>query len=169
MLNQKVDAKSPDPWTLRQLKATAEYQFGKKFDKILAPEGIVVTFSKTTKRVREVILEGKRLATIRPTNGLFSLGLAGAQRIIENTKIPKRRVVVQSDVSEFIADGRNVFAKHVVKVDPEILPEDEVIVVSEEDELLAVGKAKISAEYMLAFQRGIAVKTRHGIKKEKNL
>ena len=60
-----------------------------------------------------------------------------------------------------------MFAKHVVKVDPEILPEDEVIVVSEEDELLAVGKAKLSAEYMLAFQRGIAVKTRHGIKKEK--
>jgi uncharacterized protein with predicted RNA binding PUA domain len=168
-LNQKVDAKIPDPWTLRQLKATAEYQFGKKFDKILAPAGIRVTFSKTTKRVREIIFDGKRLATLRPTDGLYSLGLAGAQRIIEKTKMPKRRVVVQTDVGEFIADGRNVFAKHVVKVDPEILPEDEVVVVSEDDELLAVGKAKLSAEYMLAFQRGIAVKTRHGIKKQKKL
>ena len=113
------------------------------------------------------IFEGERLATIRPTDGLYSLGLAGAQRIIDNTKMPKRRVVVQNDVSEFIADGRNVFAKHVVRVDPEILPEDEVVVVSEEDKLLAVGRAQLSAEYMLAFQKGTAVKVRHGIKKIK--
>ena len=166
-MNKKVDVKTPDPWTLRQLKVVAEYQFGKKFDKILAPNDILVTFSKNTDRVREIILEGERLATVRPTDGLFSIGLAGAQRIIDNTKMPKRRVVVQSDVSEFIADGRNVFAKHVVKVDPEILPEDEVVIVSEEDKLLAVGRAKLSAEYMLAFQKGIAVKVRHGIKKQK--
>lgn len=164
-MSQKVDAKTPDLWTLRQLKVAAEYQFGKKFDKILAPKGIVVTFSKNTKRVREIIFEGKRLATIRPTDGLYSIGLAGAQRIIDNTKMPKRRVVVQSDVSEFIADGRNVFAKHVVKVDPEVLPEDEVVVVNEEDSLLAVGRAKLSAEYMLAFEKGTAVKVRHGTKK----
>jgi uncharacterized protein with predicted RNA binding PUA domain len=159
------NAIKPDPWTLRQLKATAQYQFGKKFDKILAPDSIMVTFSRATKKVREVILDGKRLASMRATDGLYSLGLAGAQRIIASTKSPKRRVVVQSDVAEFIAEGKNVFAKHVVKVDPKILPADEVVVVSEEDKLLAVGKAHLSAEYMLAFQKGIAVKVRYGANK----
>ena len=51
--------------------------------------------------------------------------------------------------------------------DPEILPADEVVVVSEEDKLLAVGKAHLSADYMLAFQKGIAVKVRYGIDKLK--
>jgi len=155
----------PDPWTLRQLKAIAQYQFGKEFDEILAPDTISVTISKNTNKVREVILDGKRLASMRATDGLYSIGLAGAQRIIEGTKSPKRRVIIQSDVAEFIAQGRNVFAKHVVKVDPEIFPADEVVVVSEEDKLLAVGKAQLSADYMLAFQKGVAVKVRYGIDK----
>ncbi|NHJ47035.1 MAG: pseudouridine synthase [Asgard group archaeon] len=157
----------PDAWTLRQLKAIAQYQFGKGFDKILAPNSIMVTFSKSTKKVREVSLDGKRLASMRATDGLYSLGLDGALRIIAATKSPKRRVIVQSDVGEFISEGKNVFAKHVVKVDPKIMPADEVVVVSEEDELLAVGKAHLSAEYMLAFQKGIAVKVRYGANKLK--
>ena len=164
---QKTEGKKPDVWITRQLRMIAQYQFGSEFADILAPEGITVTFSKKTKKVREIIFEGKRLATMRPTDGGYSLGLAGAERIIQQTKIPKRRVVVQTDVAEFIADGRNVFAKHVVKVDPEIRPEDEVVVVSEEDTLLAVGKAKLSADYMKAFQSGTAVKVRYGIKKLK--
>ncbi|NHK31835.1 MAG: pseudouridine synthase [Asgard group archaeon] len=155
----------PDQWTLRQLKAVAQYQFGKEFDEILAPDSIEVTLSKNTNKVREVLLDGKRLASIRATDGLYSLGLAGAKRIVNSTKSPKRRVIIQSDIAEFIAQGRNVFSKHVVKVDPEILPADEVIVVTEEDKLLAVGKAHLSAAYMLAFQKGIAVKVRYGIDK----
>ena len=164
---ENKNAKKPDLWTLRQLKVVAQYQFGKEFADILAPDDILITFSKTTKKVREVLLNGKRLATLRANDGLYSIGLEGAKRIIKHTKSPRRRVIVQSDVSEFIADGRNVFAKHVVNVDPEIRPEDEVVVVSEEDKLLAVGRAQLSAEYMLAFQKGTAVKVRYGIKKLK--
>ncbi|MHA1556207.1 MAG: PUA domain-containing protein [Candidatus Heimdallarchaeota archaeon] len=163
----KTKGTKPDNWTIRQLRTIAQYQFGSEFADILAPEGILVTFSKRTKKVREIIYNGQRLATLRPTDGAYSLGLAGAERIIQETKNPKRRVVVQTDVAEFIADGRNVFAKHVVNVDPDIQPEDEVVVVSEEDKLLAVGRAKLSAEYMTAFQSGTAVKVRYGIKKLK--
>jgi len=161
------NAQSPDGWTLRQLKTIAQYQFGPEFAEALAPDTIQVTFSRATKKVREVLLDGKRLATLRAQDGLFSLGLEGAKRVLVFVSSPKRRVIIQSDVAEFIAAGRNVFAKHVVSVDPEILPEDEVIVVSEEDELLAVGRAKLSASYMLAFQKGVAVKVRYGIAKGK--
>jgi len=61
-----------------------------------------------------------------------------------------------------VAEGRNVFAKHVVEADPEIRSGDEVIVVDERDILVAVGKAVLSGEEMVAFSRGIAVKTRIG-------
>lgn len=163
----KTKGTKPNSWIKRQLRTIAQYQFGPEFADILAPEGILVTFSRRTKKVREIIYNGQRLATMRPTDGAYSLGLAGAERIVQETESPKRRVVVQTDVAEFIADGRNVFAKHVVSVDPEIQPEDEVVIVSEEDKLLAVGRAKLSAEYMHAFQSGTAVKVRYGIKKLK--
>ncbi|MBD3193148.1 MAG: pseudouridine synthase [Candidatus Heimdallarchaeota archaeon] len=163
----KRKGEEPSNWTIRVLRTVAQYQFGPEFDQILVPEGVTVTFSPKTSRVREIIFQGKRIATKRATDGMFSLGLFGAQRIIDRTPRPKRRVVILSEVGEFIAAGRNVFAKHVVAVDSEIKPEEEVVVVSEEDQLLAVGRAQLSAENMLAFERGVAVKVRYGINKLK--
>jgi uncharacterized protein with predicted RNA binding PUA domain len=158
-------AKPPDKWTIEQLRKIAQYQFGDDFAAILVPDDITITISKKTKKVREILLGDNRIATIRPTDGYFSIGLFGAQLILASTKTPKHRVIVQNDVSEFIIEGRNVFAKHVKNVDSTIQPEDEVIVVNEKDELLAIGKAQIPAEYMLAFKKGIAVKVRYGAKK----
>jgi len=62
-----------------------------------------------------------------------------------------------------IREGRNVFAKHVVKADPWIRPQDEVIVVNDRRELLAVGRAVLTGSEMTQFKRGIAVKTRRGV------
>ncbi len=163
-LSNKI-AKTPDKWTLEQLRKTAQYQFGEEFATILVPDDITITISKKTQKVREILIGEDRIATIRPTDGYFSIGLFGAQRMLAATKAPKHRVIVQNDVSEFIIEGRNAFAKHVVNVDSNIHPEDEVIVVNEKDELLAIGKAQLSAEYMLAFEKGIAVKVRYGAKK----
>lgn len=157
--------KKANEWTYRELCMLAQYQFGEKFDEFLIPEGIMVTYSRSTGKVREVWFGDERLLSLRPTDGFFSLGLYGAKRIIENTKSPRQRVIIQTDVAEFIKEGRNVFAKHVVATDPTIRPADEVVVVSEEDELLAVGKALLSAKYMLAFQKGVGVKVRYGVKK----
>ncbi len=61
-----------------------------------------------------------------------------------------------------MAEGRNVFAKHVVEADKELRPQDEVIVVDEEDNLVAVGKAVLSGEEMKVFKHGVAVKVRKG-------
>ena len=58
---------------------------------------------------------------------------------------------MQKDVSEFIADGGDVFAAHVAKVDEEIRARDEVIVVDEDNHVLAVGRALLSSAEMAAF------------------
>jgi len=73
--------------------------------------------------------------------------------------------VVIDDVQEFIKSGRNVFARHVVEADSEIRANDEVIVVNESDEVLATGKAVLSAFEMLESSRGVAVSVRQGVSK----
>ncbi len=73
-------------------------------------------------------------------------------------------VVVQNDVSKFIAEGGDVFAVHVVKVDDDVRAKDEVIVTDENGQVMAVGRAALSSSEMQAFKTGVAVKVRHGIK-----
>ncbi|MGB9756506.1 MAG: PUA domain-containing protein [Candidatus Bathyarchaeales archaeon] len=147
---------------LKRIRSVADYQFGKGIGVKLFPENVKIEFSKRTGRIRYVYLDGKRLATLRPTDGLFSLSIAGAKRIAENRNSAKCFVTVKDDVSKFIAEGGDVFAVHVVKADDEIRPKDEVIVLNEKGEVLAVGRAVLSGEEMKAFKTGVAVKVRRG-------
>jgi uncharacterized protein with predicted RNA binding PUA domain len=144
----------------------ADYQFGKGVGAKLFPDGVEILFSKRTGRIRYVYLKSKRLATLRPTDGLFSLSVAGAKRIAENAVSAKCFVTVRDDVAEFIADGGDVFAVHIVKADREIRAKDEVIVVDGSGKVLAVGRAVLSGEEMEAFKIGVAVKVRRGCKEE---
>jgi len=144
----------------------ADYQFGEGVGIKLFPDDVEILFSKRTGRIRYVYLKTKRLATLRPTDGLFSLSLTGAKRIAENAASANCFVTVQNNVSEFIADGGDVFAVHVIKADQEIRAKDEVIVVDEGGKVLAVGRAVLSGEEMKVFKIGVAVKVRRGCKEE---
>lgn len=150
----------------RRVRSVADYAFGKGVGAKLFPENVDIVRSKRTRRIRYVYLNGKRLATLRPTDGLFSLSISGAQRIVENVSSARCLVTVRDDVSEFVAEGGDVFAKHVVKADSDIRPKDEVIVVDESGEVLAVGRAVLSGEEMRAFNKGVAVKVRRGCAEE---
>ena len=123
-------------------------------------------YSKATGRIRYVNLNGKRLATLRPTDGLLSLSISAAISIVENASLAQCFVTVRKDVSEFVADGGDVFAAHVVKADDAIHAKDEVIVVDEDNRVLAVGRSMLSSIEMKAFKIGVAVKVRHGCAKE---
>ena len=151
---------------LRRIRSVADYQFGKGVGAKLFPDVVEILFSKRTGRIRYVYLKSKRLATLRPTDGLFSLSVAGAKRIAENAVSAKCFVMVQDDVAEFIADGGDVFAVHIVKADREIRAKDEVIVVDGSGKVLAVGRAVLSGEEMKVFKIGVAVKVRRGCKEE---
>lgn len=144
---------------LRRIRGTAGYQFGRGVGAKLFPENVKILYSRNTGRIRYVLLGKERLATLRPTDGLFSLSLAGAKRIAKHAKC---LVTVRNDVSKFITEGGDVFAAHVVRVDDDVRARDEVIVVDEEDRVIAVGRAFLSAEEMKTFKRGVAVKVRRG-------
>lgn len=151
---------------LKRIRSVADYQFGIGVGAKLFPEDVKITYSKRTGRIRYVYLNGERLVTLRPTDGLFSLSIVGARRIAENASLAKCFVVIKNDVAEFVADGGDVFAAHVVRADSDIRPKDEVVVVDENGKVLAVGKAVLSGEEMYAFKSGVAVKVRRGCLEE---
>ena len=103
----------------------------------------------------------------RPNIGLFTLSLNAARRIKEKTTPPKLRVIVLDEISEYIREGRNVFNKHVIDIDKNLRPFDEVIVVNQLDELLGIGRLKLPVPYVRSFNNGIAVIVRKGINKSK--
>ncbi len=150
-------------WDLRKLRGIANYQFGHELGNFLIKAPIEITRSGKTNKIRLIFRDGKHIATLRARDGFLALTPHGAGIILKSMKNPPRVVVVLRDVGEFIKAGRNVFAKHVVSVDSTIKPQDEVIVVDENRDLLAVGRAILAGFEMTQFKRGIAVKTRRGV------
>ncbi|RLI17645.1 pseudouridine synthase [Candidatus Bathyarchaeota archaeon] len=150
-------------YALLKVRKIADYQFGKGVGEALFPDNVEITFSKATGRIRHVYLDGKRIATLRPKDGLFSLTIEGAKRIVENIKPLRFWVKVSDEAAPFVADGKSVFAKHILDADEEIRPKEEVIVIDSRNNVLAVGRALLTGKEMKAFKTGVAVKVRRGI------
>lgn len=113
-------------------------------------------------RLDRIYVEKGRVGTLT-THGRFTLGLAGGFALHSITDPPAHRVIIDDEAIPFVAEEKNAFAKFVVSVDPLIRPNDEVLIVDREDELIAVGRAELSAAGMSAFDRGMAVSVRRGV------
>lgn len=146
---------------VRRVQTIADYQFGGLVGTGLFPDGCEFILS-TTGRIRQILFEGRRLATVRAQDGRLTLGIEGARRLHAILPAPHYRVVIRDDVAEFVSQGKNTFAKHVIAVDPAIRAGDEVLVVAGGDQLVACGVAILSGDEMLAFNYGGAVKVRQG-------
>jgi uncharacterized protein with predicted RNA binding PUA domain len=151
--------------SLRRVQIIADYQFGGGTGPYVFPEGCTFILS-TTGRIRQVLYEGIRLATVRASDGRLTLGIGGAMRLQAVLPAPGYRVVIRDDVAEFVALGKNTFAKHVITADPAIRAGDDVLVVAGDDRLIACGAAAISGPEMLAFNYGVAVRVRQGSEKD---
>jgi predicted RNA-binding protein (TIGR00451 family) len=152
--------------SLQKIRSVADYQLGKGAGKALFPDKVNIVLSRNTGRIRHIYLDNDLLATLRPTDGMFSLTLAGAKRLMRGVKPSRLLVKVQKDVEPFIANGKSVFAKHVVNADDEIRPQEEVIIIGENNRVLAVGKAVLTGKEIKAFKHGVAVKVRRGASEE---
>lgn len=147
---------------LSALRTTADYQFGSGVGQALFPEDESLEVERSsTGRPQQVHAEEGRLVTYG-TDGRFTLGVAGGHRVLEALDTPAGRVVVGDESEPFVRDGKNVFAKFVDDVGPEVRPDDEVVVVHEDGALLAVGRAELSAAAMADFDTGMAVMVRNG-------
>ena len=158
---------------LKRVRTIADYQFGKGAGAALFPDNAEFQLS-TTGRVRQILLDNVRIATVRAQDGMLTLGITGAKALHKFARFPGHRVVVNSEAAPFVAKGKNAFARHVLSVDPDIRDGQEVLVVDGNDKLLATGKAVLCSGEILAFKKGMAVDVRNGMEadggldKEKN-
>ncbi|WP_373189552.1 PUA domain-containing protein [Halolamina sp.] len=145
------------------LRTSANYQFGRGAGDALFPAEAHLDIEYSSGgRPNQIHAPDGRLASMG-TDGRFTLGFAGGRRLHETVAEPAYRVYVGDESEPFVRDGDNAFAKFVGRVGPEIRPDDEVLVVHESGELLAVGRAELSAEGMVDFHSGMAVKVREGV------
>ena len=147
---------------IRRIRSIADYQYGEGVGSKLFPDNIEIEYSHSTGRIRYINLNKERIATLRPTDGLLSLSVNAARTLAKNVPTAQCFVTVRQDIAKFVANGGDLFAAHVVKVDPEVHAKDEVIVLDEEGQVVAVGRAFLSSSEMKAFKTGVAVKVRHG-------
>jgi predicted RNA-binding protein (TIGR00451 family) len=147
---------------LLKIRSIANYQFETSVGDKLFPDDVKLRFSKRTGRIRHIYHDTRLVATLKPTDGLFSLTIHGAKRLW-GLASQVQKIVVQNDIEDIVKKGKNVFAKHVIHADERIRAGDEVLVTNQDDILLAVGKATLSGSEILAFKRGIAVKVRQGV------
>lgn len=150
---------------LRKIKAIADYQFGVGAGEALFKGNIKIEKSKKTGKIRHIYDKGVIIANMRASDSFLVLSKEGAKRLHNSMPYPENRVVVNEDSVPFARDGKSVFAKFVTDCDENIRSNDEVLIVSEDDELLAYGKALLCAHEMGDFNTGQAVKTRKGMKK----
>ena len=146
----------------RGLRRAADYQFGRGAGAALLPASDDVDITRTSSgRPRQVHVADGRVATYA-TDGRFVLGLAGGRQLQAAFEAPHHRVVVGDESEPFVREGRNAFAKFVQHADPELRPGDETLVVHENGDLLAGGRAELPGSGMADFETGMAVKVRQG-------
>jgi len=164
---EELARRAPGPravdWNALRVRATADLQFGRGAADALLAGDVRLVVSKNTGKVRNVVVDGEHVLSLRAEDGYFTLKAAGARRLRATFPAPRLRIVVDPDAVPFHREGKNVMAKFVRDADPGIRPGDEAIVVDPSDEVCAVAQAAMNRREMLAFRRGVAARVREGV------
>ncbi len=148
---------------LADLRTVAQYQFGTEAGEALFPSDDDIEFTRTSSgRPRQIRAENGRIATYE-RDGRFRLGIEGGKRLHAALSDGAYTVAVGDESEPYVLEGRNAFARFVVRADERIRPHDEVMVTHDDGRLLAVGRAELSGEGMLAFDTGMAVSIRDSV------
>ncbi|MGC8715666.1 MAG: tRNA guanosine(15) transglycosylase TgtA [Thermoplasmata archaeon] len=145
-----------------RIKAVADYQFGFGASDVLLNGEITIVKSKNTGMIRNIFLNGKHILSMR-NDGFFTLKIEGARLLHNGLKFPGLRTVVTPESEEFNRKGKNVFARFIVDMDPELRPMDETLVVNENDELIGVGRTFFSRDEALTLKKGMVVELRENL------
>ncbi len=143
----------------------ADYQFGKGCGEKLFPEDVSFLLSRTG-RIRQILYNNERIATVRASDGVLTLSIKGADTVHKNLSKPKQRIIMCEEAVPFVSAGKTAFAKHVIDIDPQLRAGEEVLVVDESDNLLATGQLILSPEEIHTIERGSAVDIRTGVQQQ---
>ena len=148
-------------WTRRKLKALLMYQWGENAGKLADLEDLEIVLSRSTGKIRHCKSGDEIFFTVVPTTGLLTPTYRGGQELLRVGLDDAYKVIMDSDVSEFVASGKSALAKFVKDADPRLKAGEEVVVLDEVQNLLGTGRALISGSEMTTFNRGVAVVIRH--------
>jgi conserved protein with predicted RNA binding PUA domain len=165
-----IVSSSRNSFAIAKLSMSLDYIFGRGTSRRLKLDDLDYEYSKKTGRLRYVLDSSRKkvLFSFR-ANGSIAPTIEGAKLLLSHkmiksiTRRPRFTVTVLNGVSDFVADGRTVFCKHVVKCGKSLRPGEDVIILNEDGRLLAVGKSVLPCQLMKQFKRGVAVKVREGI------
>jgi len=140
-----------------KIRGILTYQFDSKVaEALLSPQEDLEVITTSKNRIRYVLKGGVRILTLRPSSGTFTLSLEAARILLRVSEPPRFRVIVRGDREI----RGSVLARDVVNADPNIRPDDEVVVVNTEDELIGVGRAKVAGDLMKEVTYGEVVRLR---------
>ena len=163
LLQDDVEGWKMQDWDVSRVRTILDYQFGKGIGGVFTDGDVDLITSRKTKRLRNLVLDGKHLASLSHRRGLFILQEEGARLLHENSKALQYRVVIDPETASFNRDGKSVFCKFVKDVDGGLKCMDECIVVTPKDELVAFGKLIVGPEEIKLGQQGMAIRVRGGI------
>jgi 3''-phosphoadenosine 5''-phosphosulfate sulfotransferase (PAPS reductase)/FAD synthetase and related enzymes len=165
------DIRPAFPYDVERINQTSIQQFGKK----LIADNEIVIYNKAPydDRMEEIICGGKVIGTIRyeidKPGWVLLLRLEGARRIFNSNskaedpdaeKTLKNWMMVFEKAIPFVADGSSVLVPGIMRMADGIEKENEVVAITPDFEVVAVGRAKMKSEEIRAADRGKAVKTR---------
>ena len=118
----------------------------------------------STGRIRNVFsADGRHILSPRLRDGGISLTNEGAKDLHSLGEGPPR-LVLQEDAIPFVRDGRNVIHGFIDEVDDNIAPGLACLIVDSNGDLVAHGVSRCTSNEILKFTKGIAIRTRGGIK-----
>ncbi|MFX0185372.1 MAG: PUA domain-containing protein, partial [Candidatus Hodarchaeota archaeon] len=135
-------------------RTVADFQFGKGIGSILIPEDVKISGRKELGM--RIAFEGKHFLSFRSETGFLTISLLAAERLLGHTNN-----VVTFDGRKI--SGSTIFAKAISKADPEIRPNDEVLIIDEEGNLIATGTSFLSGDLLVKMKRGKGVNIREKV------
>ncbi|MCI4369550.1 MAG: hypothetical protein L3K09_08330, partial [Thermoplasmata archaeon] len=146
-----------EAWTLRQVLAGLEWQYGPDAAQAIVAKGVRGVRSARTGRLRRLSLGEDRLFFV-DNDGIPRPTWAGARLLREVLPFPVARIVVAPDAEPFVSEGRSLFSRFVRGGDSALIPGSSALLVSEDDRLLAVGRLFLAPPEMGRLSRGVAVR-----------
>jgi len=171
---------------LNQLKAADKFSVLFNIDHATAHElsaNLTFVINKYGRIKNVLSSSGSHLSSFRLGDGGLSLNNAGAIEFFSRRRRPLPTqfcttdinpysgeglaiIVVDSDAEPFVRKGRNVFHGFTIASDPWLRPGEACLICNESGDLIGHGVSQCTANEVSVMKKGVAVKTRDGIKSE---
>jgi 7-cyano-7-deazaguanine tRNA-ribosyltransferase len=152
-------------WTRVQIASLLAWQYGHRVAELLAPT-LRGERSRRTGRLRRFVADEGPCFVVGD-DGIPRPTYRGGVRLRPLLEGGTGRVVVAEDAVPFVREGRSLFARFVVSADPGLVPDASALLVSPDDELLAIGRLVLAPHEMRRLHRGVAARvTSHATARE---